>query len=479
MDRHAPKGNIPDFDELDIDNLLKRQEDEFFDRTVESKDKGQDNIGKAIAGFGTKNGGILLVGQRDFREGGQLVGISEAEFQTNFRNAIANVRPTPLTQQKIIEVKGFKLALIRVQDAGNLRPCSYNGVYYERKGDSTPRLNPDEVKKYHLFYGAANAEDMPSHARKSDVDETELEVCAQLIEKTRENILRTVTSEKGFLTVRGVIVLSKKPEAFLEGAFVEIQRYDNVMGSPPVPIGPAIKLSKSARQLIKESAIIIEQNLPVNRVYEGATMVQTPAIPASVIREAVTNAVAHRNYSSHEHIRVRIYADGFDISNPAAITEKMWMEIQASQTTYHPNEGIYTFLNPTQLYEGRGEGIWKMREELRKLGKVAPQFKVIGDAPSAFYARVSLSPEKAKDVKRQKLEELLSGRKEITTSEVMRRLKVSRVTAIGLLNGLVEQGRLEHQGSTKTSKYLVRRVISALEQRNLEDYDLRESGQKQ
>ena len=183
-------------------------------------------------------------------------------------------------------------------------------------------------------------------------------------------------------------------------------------------------------------------------------MTQSAAIPVSIIREAVTNAVAHRNYRSHEHIRIRIFSDGFDVSNPAVITETMWQEIQASQTTYHPNEGIYTFLSPAQLYEGRGEGIWKIREELAKLGKTAPEFKVIGEGPSTFYARISLTPARSKDVKRKKLEELILSKKEITTTEVMNKLKVSRVTAIDLMKTFVNQGILEHQGSTRSSRYI-------------------------
>ena len=443
---------VQEFDEMDLDELLKRSEDELFDRTR----GGQDNIGETIAAFGTKNGGLILVGQDDLKSGGKLLGISERDFQNEFTNAIANVKPAPLTQQKLVTERGVKLALIRVQGAGILRPCSYKGIYYERKGDSSPRLLPEEVKRYHLLYGFTNSENMPTFARKTDIDENELEYYSKLLGKSKENLLQSIMPEKDFLTVRGIVILSKRPEDFLEGAFIEIQRYDNMIGSPPVPIGPAIKISKPARQAIEEATAIVEQNIPVSRTYEGARMTQTAAIPISVIREVVTNAIAHRNYRSHEHIRIRIYADGFDVSNPAAITERMWADILASHIPYHPNEGIHKFLNPAGLYEGRGEGIWKMREELEKLGKSAPEFKVIGDAPSMFYVRISLTPAKTKDVKRHKLVELVSKKEEITTSEVMKRLNVSRVTAITRLNELVKQGILEHQGSTRSSKYVVK-----------------------
>ncbi len=434
------------------EELLRAKEGETFDRTI----GGQESIGKKIAGFGTKNGGLLLVGQRDLREGGEIEGIDEVQFQRDFSNAIDNVKPAPLTQSRILRYQDKKLALIRVQDVGALRPCAYVLVYYERKGDSTLPLQPEEVRRYHLVYGSTNVEELPTHASSADTDEAELEHYSHLLKKGKEKILETVTTAEGNLTVRGAVVLCKNPQKYLEGAFIEVQGYDNMIGSQLSPIGTPIKASKPARQLIEETALLIAQNLPVQRQYEGARMIESPAIPSSVIREVITNAVAHRNYRSNEHIRIRIFADCFDVTNPAIISEKMWASILTTHTTYHPNEGIYTFLNPTQLYEGRGEGIPKIQEELERLRKAAPEFKVIGDVPSTFYAKINLTPAKAKDVKMAKLYTLLPKYKEITSSHVMKKLNISRVTAIRMLNHLVEQGILDHSGYTRTSKYIVK-----------------------
>src|SRR3989344_5504394 len=417
--------------ELSVEELLKHKEDEIFDRT----EGGQDIIGKKIAGFGTKNGGILLVGQKDFKNDGIVLGINP-EFHKEFTQAISNVKPTPLTKSKILSYGNKNLALIQIKDVGELRPCAYKKTFYERKGDSIISLPPEEIRRYHLTYGGVNIENLPTHASKKDIDEVELKKYEELLNKTKENILESVISNNS-ITIRGVITLAKKPSDYLEGAFVEIQKYDNVIGSPPIPIGTSIKLSKPASLLIEEATETIIQNLPVERIYDGAKMIEKPIIPLSVIREVITNAIAHRNYRSNEHVRIRIFADCFDINNPAVVSEKMWQDILANHTTYHPNEGIYTFLNPIHLYEGRGEGIWKIKEELGRLRRLAPEFKVIGDTPSSFYVKISLIA---------------------SSSKVIKQLGVSRVTAIKMLNHLVEEGLLYHEGNTKTSKYFVRKI---------------------
>lgn len=434
-----------------VKDLTKLHESETFDRT----EGGQDNIGKTIAGFGTKKGGLLLVGQVDSKHGSSITGVDEAQFHVDFSNAIANVKPVPVTRTKIVVLGEKKIALVQVNDVGELRPCTYKGRYYERKGDSTRELQPEEVRKYHLMHGSVTTEELPTSASREDVDSAELEEYSRLLKRSKDNILDSVMAEAK-LTVRGVVVLSKNPMAHLEGNFIEIQRYDNVIGSPPSPIGPPVKISRPARLLIEEATTIVSQNISVERKYEGAKMIETPLIPLPVIREVITNAVAHRNYRSNEHVRIRIFADCFDIANPAVVSETMWKDILATHTTYHPNQGIYAFLNPAQLYEGRGEGIWKIREELQQLSIAPPEFRVIGDVPSTFYAKIGLTRARTKDVKRAKLNSLLSNHKEITSSEVMKALHVSRVTAISMLNSFVRQGILEHSGQTRTSKYLVK-----------------------
>lgn len=450
----APLDDLERLYEAPIKELLSHKEEEIFDRTA----GGQENIGIKIASFGTKNGGILLVGQDDLKYGGEVKGIDK-NFYREFSQAMTCVKPTPLTKSRTIRYNNKKLAVIEIRDVGELRPCAYKKNFYERKGDSNIPLQPEEVRRYHITYGGVNMEELPTLASKEDVDKIELEKYTKLLKKTEKNILDSITSNKS-LTIRGVITLAKNPSNYLEGAFIEIQKYDNVLGSPPIPIGTSIKLSKPAGILIEETTKIIRQNLPVERKYIGARMIERPLIPVSIIREVVTNAIAHRNYRSNEHVRVRIFADCFDVTNPAVVSERMWRDILSNHLTYHPNEGLYTFLNPKFLYEGRGEGIWKIREELERLRRIAPEFKVIGDTPSSFYANISLIASITQDVKIAKLSSMIKKNKEITSSKVMKQLGVSRVTAIKMLNRLVEEGLLYHEGTTKTSKYFVKNIKS-------------------
>ena len=91
--------------------------------------------------------------------------------------------------------------------------------------------------------------------------------------------------------------------------------------------------------------------------------------------------------------------------------------------------------------------------------KIEPEFKVIGDSPSSFYVKISLSQKISKDVKMIRLSSMIKKNEKITSSKVMKYLGISRVTALKMLNRLVKEGLLEHEGTTKTSKYKLKRTI--------------------
>src|SRR3989344_8346788 len=188
--------------ESPVEELLKRKEDEFFDRT----EGGQDNMGITIASLGTKNGGVLVVGQKDLNKGGEITGI-EDDFNREFAQAISNVKPAPLTKSKIIEYQGKKIAVIEIKDVGELRPCAYKKTFYERKSDSNISLQPDEVRRYHITYGGVNIENLPTHASIEEIDKEELEKYSKLLVKDEETILNAITSND-YLTIRGVVALS-------------------------------------------------------------------------------------------------------------------------------------------------------------------------------------------------------------------------------------------------------------------------------
>ena len=175
------------------------------------------------------------------------------------------------------------------------------------------------------------------------------------------------------------------------------------------------------------------------------------AIPQFVIREAVVNALAHRDYEHPAEVLVRMFDDRLEISNPGAPTPEEWRDITANWLPVHRNPLIYDFLRPMQLGEGAGQGIPEMKRLLSERGLPEPQFNQIQDT---FIITIFNEPKKeGKQKVLSELIEFIAEKKTVSSTDILKKFKISRPHAIRLLKELEAKKYLEHVGSGRNSHY--------------------------
>ena len=99
-----------------------------------------------------------------------------------------------------------------------------------------------------------------------------------------------------------------------------------------------------------------------------------PLIPLRVIREAIVNALMHRNYRTDKTVMVIRYSNRLEIHNPgySLIAEDRLGEPHATQAR---NPRIADILHDLNLAETKGTGIRKIREEMEKANLTLPLFE--------------------------------------------------------------------------------------------------------
>ena len=160
------------------------------------------------------------------------------------------------------------------------------------------------------------------------------------------------------------------------------------------------------------------------------------------------------NETSLEFQTVKVY---LDLSPPFSASNKESDQFVIGNLTTNPKGAFFVI----DVDSGAAYGNYKIPiiiETNRGNYYKEMEIKVIGDTPSSFYVNISLIASITKDIKMAKLYSMLKDLKTITSSKVMSQLGVSRVTAIKMLNLLVEEGFLSHEGNTKTSTYFVRKI---------------------
>jgi ATP-dependent DNA helicase RecG len=126
-------------------------------------------------------------------------------------------------------------------------------------------------------------------------------------------------------TVGGLLMFGKQPQRRMPHASVMFAVFKGTEITDD--LADKKEVTGTLRELIDKTVGLIELYLPVASVIEGARRKETRLIPHKVIREAVVNAVAHRDYSlSTRKIQVRLFRDRLEISSPGRLANTLTLE---------------------------------------------------------------------------------------------------------------------------------------------------------
>jgi len=174
--------------------------------------------------------------------------------------------------------------------------------------------------------------------------------------------------------------------------------------------------------------------------------------PLPVLREAVINAVVHRDYFNINSIQVSIYDDRITVVSPGSVPKGMSLEWFGSLSIKR-NPIIYRILRDLLYIEGLGTGVPRMIQEMRDAGLPDPKFEFGGD----FFI-VQMRRSVARQVmdlsdRATRLMTYLATHSGITANEYAAMANVSRATASNDLRQLSDQGRIKKVGRTRGAYY--------------------------
>ena len=217
-------------------------------------------------------------------------------------------------------------------------------------------------------------------------------------------------------------------------------------------------LSRPMLRLLAEAEAFLVRNTRNAFAYDGLDRKEVPEYPRNVLREALVNAVAHRNYFDPNAIQVNIFDDRIEVLNPGALPEGLSLESLGSYSVQR-NPVVYKLLRDVRKVEGLATGIPKIRETLGEQGFPAPIFEELG---GKFFRLTIRNREGALPdwiSPRQKRGLLLLEKSgSISTAQYAEANGISRTASLADISELIEKGLLERSGQTKGSKYrLVRK----------------------
>jgi ATP-dependent DNA helicase RecG len=173
-------------------------------------------------------------------------------------------------------------------------------------------------------------------------------------------------------TTVALLLFGKQPQKYLPQASIKLARFrgtdvDGIIADRKEVFGTLDKL-------IEDTARFVTNNMRVQGRIDGLYRADVPEYPLVAVREAITNAVAHRDYSvMGQKVTVRMFDDRLEVESPGGLAGSVTLET-LGQKRYSRNPLLARLMYELRLIEEMGTGIRRMRRAMAELGSPAPDF---------------------------------------------------------------------------------------------------------
>ncbi len=181
----------------------------------------------------------------------------------------------------------------------------------------------------------------------------------------------------GRLTHAAVLLFGRQPQRFLLSSEIKCAHFHGTQVAKPIPSYQVYK--GTVFQLVDEAVDFVLAKLALT-VGTRAASNQVPVayeIPPEVVREAIVNAVAHRDYTSNGSVQVMLFSDRLEVWNPGALPPSLTLQnLREPHGSVPGNPLVAEPLYLTKYIERMGTGTRDMIRRCREAGLPEPVFTV-------------------------------------------------------------------------------------------------------
>jgi ATP-dependent DNA helicase RecG len=445
---------------------------------IEWKQSWRDDAMRGICGFANAEGGVMVIGRNDQ---GEVVGLKDA------RKLLEDL------PNKVRDMVGIMVDVNLRTDAGREyleivvpaypNPISYKGEYFYRSGSTNQTLKGAALDRFLLRKQGLHWDGVPlpglnmsscsekafqifrrKAARSGRVDE------AVLHDNDKALLDNLQLTEGDYLKRAAALLFAKEPENFVSGAYIKIGffvtdddlRYqDEIHGSLFVQVENILELLQ-----VKYLKAYIR--------YEGIQRIEEYLFPIPALREALLNALAHKDYGSGIPIQVSVYDHQIVIWSPGRLPEDWTLEKLLGKHPSIPfNPLVANAFFRAGYIESWGRGIEKIQRECREYDIPAPDFdhgmsglmltfhanprrlkEVLGEGARSDERLGEKLGEKLGETRAAIVRAMLANPK-VTTTQLAQTLNISATAVEKNLKLLKDQGQIKRVGPAKGGHWVV------------------------
>ncbi|MFW5785960.1 MAG: ATP-binding protein [bacterium] len=349
-------------------------------QSVEYKQTWRNEYLKWICGFANANGGVLEIGKDD---PGTVVGLEDAqrlleELPNKVLSGLGIVVDVDLVPEGGV-------SFIRVTVEPYPYPVSYRGAYYFRSGSTNQQLTGAALDQFILRKQGRHWDDVPQPGLTVDAfdpgafrafRERAVASGRAQVEQQADNAAEILDGlrlrEADRLKRAAALLFHPDPERFVPGAFVKIgyfvtkddlRYHDEIHGH-------------LFDQVEKTVDVLSTKYLRAGVSYEGLQRVERYPLPLEAMREALLNALVHKDYASGAPVQLSVYEDQVIFWNAGQLPDDWTVDRLLSQHPSLPaNPLLADAFFRAGYIEAWGRGIEKMLRACREYGVPEPQLQ--------------------------------------------------------------------------------------------------------
>lgn len=371
------------------------------------------SVWESVSAFANTDGGTLLLGvdeNKNFTVPSQF----DADKTINqfvdgmgdgSKDGAKVVSPPPYSIHRDT-LDGAQMVSVQVHenDAAH-KPCyvktkSVSTGSYKRQDDKDILLSPAELFEMQNVYEPSEADRTPiTDADRGDLDDATV---AAIIDAHRDTkALRGAHSEmqqlerlnildkKGHVRLAGVLIAGAYPQQFFPRLYVDVAVHPGINKSQDgeVRFLDRVQCDGRLQEMVDDAVKAVLRNLRTYSLIEGTGRRDVPEIPTTVLREAIANAVVHREYDAlfrNDPVNIDIYSNRVEISSPGGLWGGKTLQNLANGVSRCRNATLMQLLQKTPLIrgdndgsavEGQGSGIQFMINRMKELSLAQPDFQ--------------------------------------------------------------------------------------------------------
>jgi ATP-dependent DNA helicase RecG len=193
-----------------------------------------------------------------------------------------------------------------------------------------------------------------------------------------------------------------------------------------------------------------------NSTFDGLKRIDHPDYPLEAIREALLNAVIHRDYDYSGSIIINIYEDRIEFVSIGGLVKGITVIDIMNGVSQPRNSIIADVFYLLELIESYGTGIKKIFESYSE----ALRKPEIHPAPTSFVIIIpkftSHTGVFSQEEQKQEILRLITDKGEISRKDIESSLSIPKHIAVKLLNDLLEERRIKKSGMAKAIRYFIR-----------------------